>query len=63
MMNVIQVEDANNEKYHINPKQVMYVKEKVSGSSILYRIALANGESIVTKNSHGIEQIIGSMKK
>jgi len=63
MKNIIQVEDSNNEKYHINPKQVMYVKEKAHGDSIFYRIALSNGESIVTKNSHGIEQIIRSIKK
>ena len=41
----------------------MYVKEKSHGDSIFYRIALSNGESIVTKNSHGIEQIIRSIKK
>ena len=63
MKNIIQVEDANNEKYHINPRQVLYVKEKVSSGSIFYKIALSNGESIITKNTHGIGQIIRSMKK
>ena len=29
---MIQIEDANNETYHINPKQVIYVKERMNGA-------------------------------
>ena len=59
---MIQVEDANNEKYHINPKQVVYVKERKNNKEKLWKIVLVNGESIITKNEYGAECIIRSIK-
>lgn len=60
---MIQIEDANQEKYHINPKQVIYVKERINKEEKLWKILLANGESIITKNEHGAECIIRSISK
>ena len=50
---MIQIEDSNNEKYHINPKQVVYVKERFHLNKLLFKILLVNGEVIMTSNEHG----------
>jgi hypothetical protein len=59
---MITIEDSNNEKFHINPNQVIYVKERSNGGEKLWKILLSNGESIITKNKHGAESIIRSIK-
>jgi hypothetical protein len=59
---MITIEDSNNEKFHINPNQVIYVKERVNGKEKLWKILLSNGESIITKNQSGAESIIRSIK-
>ena len=59
---MIQIEDSNNEKYHINPKQVVYVKERVHLNKLLFKILLVNGEVIMTSNEHGAKSIISSIK-
>ncbi len=59
---MIQIEDANNETYHINPKQVIYVKERMNGADKIWKILLSNGEILMTKNQHGAKCIIKSIK-
>jgi hypothetical protein len=59
---MIQIEDANNETYHINPKQVIYVKERMNGLEKIWKILLSNGEILMTKNKHGAQCIIASIK-
>ena len=59
---MINIEDTNNEKYHINPKQVIYVKERYTKDGTMYKILLSNGESILTTNQQGAECIIKSIK-
>lgn len=59
---MITIEDSNNEKFHINPKQVIYIKERINGKERLWKILLSNGESIITKNKEGAESIIRSIK-
>lgn len=59
---MIQIEDSNNEKYHINPKQVVYVKERFHLNKLLFKILLVNGEVIMTSNEHGAKRIIASIK-
>ena len=59
---MIQIEDSNNEKYHINPKQVVYVKERLHLDKLLFKILLVNGEVIMTSNEHGAKCIIASIK-
>jgi len=59
---MIQIEDANNETYHINPKQVIYVKERMNGMEKIWKILLSNGEILMTRNQHGAECIIKSIK-
>jgi len=51
---MILIEDANNEKYHINPKQVIYVKEREHMGRM--------GEALVTNNEQGAKAIIASIK-
>lgn len=59
---MILIEDANEEKYHINPKQVIYVKEREHMGKIMWKIMMANGEALMTSNEQGARSIIGSIK-
>jgi len=62
---MIQIEDANNESYHINPKNVVYVKERfdVTNKEKWWKIAFVNGEQLHTHNKEGVKSIIKSIKK
>ena len=60
---MIRIEDSNNEQFHINPEQVIYVKERVLHHPIRsdtngYKILLSNSEVIITSNKEGAEKII-----
>jgi len=59
---MILIEDANNEKYHINPKQVIYVKEREHMGRMMWKIMMSNGEALVTNNEQGAKSIIASIK-
>lgn len=59
---MILIEDANEEKYHINPKQVIYVKEREHMGRTMWKIMMANGEALMTSNEHGAKCIIASIK-
>lgn len=61
---MITIEDTNNEQYHINPCQVIYVKERRHSTSndLMYKILLSNGEVIMTSNTAGANKIINSIK-
>jgi hypothetical protein len=59
---MILIEDANNEKYHINPKQVIYVKERDHMGKKMWKIMMINGEALMTSNEHGALSIIASIK-
>lgn len=52
------IEDANNEEYFINPRNVIYVKRRES----FWKILLSNGEVIMTKNAEGAKAIINRIK-
>jgi len=56
---MITIEDANNEKFYINPVNVVYVKQRES----FWKILLTTGEAIMTKNSEGAMSIINSIKR
>ena len=61
---MIQIEDANNESYHINPKNVVYVKARhdpLKGEK-WWKITFVNGEQLHTRNEAGVESIINSIK-
>lgn len=58
---MIQVEDSNNEAYHINPEQVVYVKERVHKTGKQFKILLSTGEIVMTKNEIGARRIIKCM--
>ena len=59
---MILIEDANEEKYHINPKQVIFVKERQHMGKIMWKIMMANGEALMTENEQGAKCIIASIK-
>jgi len=59
---MIHIEDVNEEKYHINPKLVIYVKERVHLGRKMFKIMLVNGEVIMTTNEDGARCIIASIK-
>ena len=59
---MILIEDANNEKYHINPKQVIYVKEREHMGKKMWKIMMSNGEALMTSNEQGAMDIIASIK-
>ena len=59
---MILIEDANEEKYHINPKQVIYVKERNHLGKIMWKIMMSNGEALMTENEYGAKSIIASIK-
>jgi len=59
---MILIEDANQEKYHINPKQVIYVKERDHMGKKMWKIMMSNGEALMTSNEHGALCIIASIK-
>lgn len=62
---MIQIEDANNEKYFINPKNVVYVKERIDPvkRDKWWKITFVNGEQLHTKNSEGVMSIISAIKR
>lgn len=62
---MIQVEDSNNEKYYINPCNVVYVKERLDPvkKERWWKILFVNGEQLHTKNETGVQSIIYSIKK
>jgi hypothetical protein len=59
---MIHIEDVNEEKYHINPKLVIYVKERLHNGRKMYKIMLVNGEVIMTTNEMGAMSIIAAIK-
>jgi hypothetical protein len=59
---MILIEDANNERYHINPKQVIYVKEREHMGKKMWKIMMSNGEALMTSNEQGAMSIIASIK-
>lgn len=54
----ISIEDQNAEKYFINPRNVVYVKQRDQ----FWKILLVGGEVIITKNSEGAQAIIRAIK-
>lgn len=59
---MITIEDSNNETYHINPQQVIYVKERVHMGKQMFKIMMSNGEALMTQNERGAKCIIASIK-
>ena len=47
---------------HINPKQVIYVKERKHMGSKQWKIMMSNGEALMTSNEQGAMSIIASIK-
>lgn len=61
---MIQIEDANNESYHINPSNVVYVKARhdpIKGEK-WWKITFVNGEQLHTRNKEGVTSIINAIK-
>jgi hypothetical protein len=63
---MIQIEDSNNEKYYINPKNVVYIKERVDPikkKEKWWKVTFVNGEQLHTKNEAGVLSIIHKIKR
>ena len=58
MKETIRIEDSTQEVYYINPKNVVYIKERKASDT--WKISLVNGESILTQNSHGVSSLIST---
>lgn len=61
---MIQIEDANNESYHINPQNVVYVKARFDPTKRekWWKITFVNGEQLHTRNEAGVNSIINGIK-
>jgi len=59
---MILIEDANEEKYHINPQLVVYVKEREHMGRNMWKIMMVNGEALMTSNEQGAKSIIASIQ-
>lgn len=53
------IEDANDESYFINPRNVIYVKQREH----FWKILLINGEIIMTKNREGAMAIVNKIRE
>lgn len=62
---MIQIEDSNSEKYFINPKNVVYVKERIDPvkRERWWKITFINGEQLHTRNEQGVLSIISAIKR
>lgn len=62
---MIQIEDSNSEKYFINPKNVVYVKERVDSikRERWWKITFINGEQLHTRNEQGVLSIISAIRR
>lgn len=54
----INIEDQNSEKFYINPRNVVYVKQRDN----FWKILLIGGEVIITKNTEGAQAIIRAIQ-
>jgi hypothetical protein len=53
---LFKIEDTSSEIYHVNPRNIIYVKERPTHR--LWKIALVNGETIMTKNRDQAEILL-----
>lgn len=62
---MIQIEDSNSENYFINPKNVVYVKERLDPvkKERWWKITFINGEQLHTRNEQGVLSIISAIRK
>jgi hypothetical protein len=62
---MIQIEDSNSEKYFINPKNVVYVKERVDPvkKERWWKVTFINGEQLHTRNEQGVLSIISVIRR
>jgi hypothetical protein len=58
---LFKIEDTTSEVYHINPRNVIYVKERPNFG--LWKIAVVNGETIMTKNKPQAESLLGFLSR
>ena len=58
---LFKIEDTTSEVYHINPQNVIYVKERLSHG--LWKIAVVNGETIMTKNKSQAESLLDFLSR
>jgi len=55
------IKDTSSETYHINPHNIIYVKERPNHG--LWKIALVNGETIMTKDRFQAETLLDFLRQ
>lgn len=58
---LFKIEDTSTEVYHLNPCNIIYVKERPTHG--LWKIALVNGETIMTKNRDQAQTILSFLSR
>jgi len=53
---LFKIEDTTSEVYHINPQNIIYIKERPSHG--LWKVALVNGETIMTRNKVQAQRLL-----
>jgi len=60
---MILLEDANNERYYVNPQLVVYVKERSTPEKKMWKIMMVHGEALMTSNEQAACDIIAAIKR
>ena len=58
---LIKIIDQSGEQYHVNPSNVIYIKERPTYG--LFKVALVNGETIITKDKEQAVALIHFLSK
>ena len=58
---LFKIEDTSSEVYHINPHNIIYIKERPNHG--LWKIAVVNGETIMTKDKHQAQTLLDFLSK
>ena len=58
---IIKLRDTNNEVFHINPVNIVYVKERPKHG--LWKIVLITDEKIMTRETEKISNILSFLSK
>ena len=58
---LFKIEDTSSEIYHINPRNIIYIKERPSHG--LWKIAVVNGETIMTKDREKAQVLVRFLSK
>ena len=58
---LFKIEDTSGEVYHVNPQNIIYLKERPTHG--LWKIAVVNGEMIMTKDRGRVRTLMEFLSK